>query len=280
MSRQARQRATHASNGHDDVLFDEEAADGEDEYAERTFVDRREGALFPRHVNFDTRQAENGYSTATPKGLWNGQASTVTLGNHVGPDGLLSPPVGFGQAQFANANHAPSELDEEDERRHLANLQEEGVDDDWSLDALFEGDRLGIGLMHEGHAIVDALDDSQASETPSQSLHSPLDDGIQFEVVRRLGYGSYAIVYLVREVLYDDTTTTEEDEYLFAASSAAPKAGPVYGREFALKCLSKADLTVEQMQVQKYEAILHRALPDHPNVVTLHKVGVLLDHAS
>lgn len=88
----------------------------------------------------------------------------------------------------------------------------------------------------------------------------------------RSGYGSYAIVYLVKEVLYDRS----EDEAPFPNDDAASytsrrSEGVVYGREFALKCLSKRNLTEEQIGVQKFEATLHRQLPQHDNVVALHK---------
>lgn len=86
------------------------------------------------------------------------------------------------------------------------------------------------------------------------------------------GYGSYAIVYLVKEVLYDNAHELHDDTP-FAHDEDMRPSEVVYGREFALKCLSKSNLTEEQMAVQKFEATLHRALPSHPNVVALHKVG-------
>lgn len=90
----------------------------------------------------------------------------------------------------------------------------------------------------------------------------------------RSGYGSYAIVYLVKEVLYDhseDDLPNGDDESYISKSQQI-----VYGREFALKCLSKRNLSEEQITVQKFEATLHRQLPEHPNVVALHKVSPVL----
>lgn len=193
-----------------------------DEYAERTFVDRRDITLFPDHIR------------------------------------------------------------DEDEQRHLRNLEEqegayrdesygqgdENVWTDSDLNSLQEGDRLGIGLTHDGYPIIDALDSS-----PESPFRSP-DDGIQYEIVRQLGYGSYAIVYLVKEILYEPA---DDGDHLFPSegesSSARMQHHTVYGREFALKCLSKRNLSDEQMMVQKFEATLHRALPTHPNVVALHRVS-------
>jgi hypothetical protein len=52
----------------------------------------------------------------------------------------------------------------------------------------------------------------------------------------------------------------------------SPRA-PTYGRSFALKCLCKKDLTDELIEVQRGEAVLHRALPDHEYIVRLYGVS-------
>jgi len=67
-----------------------------------------------------------------------------------------------------------------------------------------------------------------------------------YEVIRQLGSGSYAVVYLVRE-----------------------RGGRK--REYALKCLSKHDLEEEQLETQLFEAHIHLSLPIHKNIVTLHE---------
>lgn len=82
--------------------------------------------------------------------------------------------------------------------------------------------------------------------------HSSQEDvdqqlGEEFEVVRRLGAGSYAVVYLVREVLSrpqsdDDHPSLMGDMDMDASFDSARSAEPVYGREYAIKCLSKANL--------------------------------------
>lgn len=51
-----------------------------------------------------------------------------------------------------------------------------------------------------------------------------------------------------------------------------PPAQPVYGRSFALKCLCKRDLSDELVEVQRGEAVLHRALPRHDFIVRLYGV--------
>lgn len=212
-----------------------------DEYAERTFVDRRDMTLFPDHIKEEDEQRHL-------RNLDEGQ------------DGI-------------GGNHA------EDDYSGGSNLQPHDFWTEQDLNSLQEGDRLGIGLSHEGYPVVDALIESTTTSTssPQSPFRSP-DDGIQFEVVRQLGYGSYAIVYLVKEILYEPDHE-HGDHDLFPHHDEEDGDGTmiqektIYGREFALKCLSKRNLTDEQIRVQKFEATLHRALPIHSNVVALHRVS-------
>ena len=94
--------------------------DDDDEFAERTFVDRRDVALFPDHVK------------------------------------------------------------QEDEQRHLQNLEEDTCWTEQDLNTLQEGDRLGIGLRLQSYPIVDALDGNAEG-----GIRAP-DDGIQYEIIRQL----------------------------------------------------------------------------------------------
>ena len=115
-------------------------------------------------------------------------------------------------------------------------------------------------------------------------------------------------VYLVREVLYDPDVTDDDvlspidpfasfqfDSPVVSAVehgtplASSPQRRPritswgsdpfsqpqqsTYGRNFALKCLCKKDLTDELIQVQRGEAVLHRALPDHEYIVRLYGVS-------
>lgn len=52
--------------------------------------------------------------------------------------------------------------------------------------------------------------------------------------------------------------------------SAATAPGTMYGRNFALKCLCKKDLTDELIEIQRGEAILHGSLPSHEYIVQLY----------
>lgn len=108
-------------------------------------------------------------------------------------------------------------------------------------------------------------------------------------------------MYLVREVLYSPSLAEEDDLSLlsplsdstpfFSPSSFSPPdskrptfhswgsdpflpaAQPTYGRNFALKCLCKKDLSQELVEVQRGEAVLHRGLPDHEFIVRLYGVS-------
>lgn len=91
-----------------------------------------------------------------------------------------------------------------------------------------------------------------------------------FEVVRRLGTGSYAVVYLVREVLHMES---EEDRQRLECENDGEDLdmsldghesdvvcrekmprGNVYGKEYAIKLLSKANLDEEALSAQMFEA--------------------------
>ncbi|KAF8893851.1 kinase-like domain-containing protein [Infundibulicybe gibba] len=78
---------------------------------------------------------------------------------------------------------------------------------------------------------------------------------VEFEVVRRLGTGSYAVVYLVQEL--DGQLLSRPDT--------------VYGSKYAIKCLSKANLDDEALAAQMSEVTIHQSLHSHPNIVTLHR---------
>ncbi|KAH8119034.1 kinase-like domain-containing protein, partial [Phellopilus nigrolimitatus] len=154
----------------------------------------------------------------------------------------------------------------------------------------------------------------------------------EFEVVRRLGAGSYAVVYLVREVLdrppprvldgldrdergvdaddidldslghgfwdddecfdgsfyYNDDDDDDDDGGGGGAfdldldgldgcrrgrrnGNARDGKRVYYGREYAVKVLSKAGMDEEALEAQLAEANIHQSLPAHPNIVTLHR---------
>ncbi|KAJ6603129.1 hypothetical protein B0H10DRAFT_2079495 [Mycena sp. CBHHK59/15] len=135
-------------------------------------------------------------------------------------------------------------------------------------DVLAPGDFVGEGGVLQGEPIrlvsplaPDALHDTQPAK--------------EFEVVRRLGAGSYAVVYQVLEVL--QRSPPSEDGHssmlghmeLDSKHSRSPSI--TYGREYAIKCLSKANLDHEALTAQMDEVTIHQSLHSHPNIVTLHR---------
>jgi hypothetical protein len=125
-------------------------------------------------------------------------------------------------------------------------------------DVLRPGMIFGEGLEFEGDVIaaavgrIDATDVVPLRRDGSQMGTARGSQGGRprtkktYEVIRQLGSGSYAVVYLVRE-----------------------RGGRK--REYALKCLSKHDLEEEQLETQLFEAHIHLSLPIHKNIVTLHE---------
>ncbi|EIW83295.1 Pkinase-domain-containing protein [Coniophora puteana RWD-64-598 SS2] len=128
-------------------------------------------------------------------------------------------------------------------------------------DLLAPGDIVGDGIPLQGQLVRTARIQSPTLEDFSISS--------EFEVVRRLGSGSYAVVYLVREVL--SRPPVSEDGHLGPIDLDIPPQRTVYGREFALKCLGKANLDDEALDAQLSEVTIHQSLRSHPNIVTLHR---------
>jgi serine/threonine protein kinase len=133
-------------------------------------------------------------------------------------------------------------------------------------DVLQPGDVVGEGVDLQGEII--------RLVSPTDAKHST-GPAREFEVVRRLGAGSYAVVYQVLEVL--ERAPPSEDGHssmmghmdLDGKHSRSPSTK--YGREYAIKCLSKANLDNEALTAQMDEVTIHQSLHSHPNIVTLHR---------
>lgn len=138
-------------------------------------------------------------------------------------------------------------------------------------DVFSPGDIVGEGASLQGEIItLVSIGDSAIVRSDTPDYEKP---DREFEVVKRLGAGSYAVVYLVCEVLYrpppsDDGHTVGALE-LEDTARLRPKT--VYGREYALKCLSKANLDEDALAAQMSEVTIHQSLHSHPNIVTLHR---------
>jgi hypothetical protein len=126
-------------------------------------------------------------------------------------------------------------------------------------DVLAPGDTVGEGSLLQGEPI-----------RLVSSSHTEL--AREFEVIKQLGTGSYAVVYLVQEVL--SRPVHSEDGHMSTIglmeldTTNKPVQHTVYGREYAIKCLSKADLDQDALAVQMSEVHIHQSLHLHPNIVT------------
>ena len=113
-------------------------------------------------------------------------------------------------------------------------------------DVLAPGDTVGEGSLLQGEPIQLV-----------SSSHTEL--AREFEVIKQLGTGSYPVVYLVQEVL--SRPVLSEDGHMSTIglmeldTTNKPVQHTVYGREYAIKCLSKADLDQDALAVQMSEVI-------------------------
>jgi len=115
-------------------------------------------------------------------------------------------------------------------------------------DVLSPGDVVGEGIPLQGEDIrLVSVHPTDQSEPPAQ----------EFEVIRALGTGSYAVVYLVREVLYRPVPSTDGHisiEGMELDDTLTSRPAVEYGRDFAIKCLSKVNLDGEEaLDAQKAE---------------------------
>jgi hypothetical protein len=121
---------------------------------------------------------------------------------------------------------------------------------------LYPGDVVGQGLFLQGEPIRQVSIGLDFFEPPRE-----------FEVVRQLGTGSYAVVYLVREVL--SRPPISEDDHTSIVGSLdfdgrpPPPQSVEYGTEYAIKCLSKANLDEEALAAQLSE-VRFLFLPSSP----------------
>lgn len=119
-------------------------------------------------------------------------------------------------------------------------------------DILFPGDVIGQGLSFHGER-VRLLPISPSHHNGDDDLNAP---SIKFEVVKAIGTGSYAVVYQVRQILSSYPPPAEDLSPISAVNfddfPSSPTPGR-YGREYALKCLSKADLDKDALSAQMFE---------------------------
>ncbi|EPQ57692.1 hypothetical protein GLOTRDRAFT_92494 [Gloeophyllum trabeum ATCC 11539] len=148
-------------------------------------------------------------------------------------------------------------------------------------DVLFPGDIVGEGLELDDEIVRRVPIDASTNVLSTSAPMDVQEPAREFEVVRRLGTGSYAVVYLVREVLSRSVPSDSGHGHVSAVgaidlddSFSSKSMGGVhieYGKEYAMKCLSKANLDEEALEAQMTEVTIHQSLPPHPNIVTLHR---------
>ncbi|KIK03076.1 hypothetical protein K443DRAFT_655140 [Laccaria amethystina LaAM-08-1] len=133
--------------------------------------------------------------------------------------------------------------------------------------------RWGVVLPPPAACIV-ALTSSDSKQVSSHSTNSSRRQ--EFEVVRRLGTGSYAVVYLVQEVLFRPAPSEDghmstigfmefSDDGTFVRNPET-----VYGCNFAIKYLSKANLDKDALAARMSKVTIHQSLHLHTGIVTLH----------
>jgi len=101
-------------------------------------------------------------------------------------------------------------------------------------DALSQGDIIGPGLSLQGEPV-------ELVHIPNVPPRYGQPPALNLQVVRKLGAGSYAVVYLVREIL--DPLT----------DNALPSPSDRLGREYAIKCLSKVGYDADTLDAQMIE---------------------------
>ncbi|KAG8894111.1 hypothetical protein FRC00_009511, partial [Tulasnella sp. 408] len=141
-------------------------------------------------------------------------------------------------------------------------------------DILSEGDVIGVGDELHGE-VIELVPIPTSAPRPEQNPPAP-----RLEVVGKLGAGSYAVVYLVKEIVSRtpierpaSPNSADGDLSMMSDSSddSRPRYRYTYGREFAVKCLAKGNLSPEELEIQMFEARVHQSLPTHPNIVTLYR---------
>jgi serine/threonine protein kinase len=110
---------------------------------------------------------------------------------------------------------------------------------------------------------------------PSKRNEDVFEEDV-FGLVQSPPFGVYSLAQ--RSVANRSTTTRrasllkpiEERSFSSPSSPTSASTPYTYGREFAIKVLSKANLDADELAVQMTEGTIHQSLKVHPNIVTLH----------
>lgn len=140
-------------------------------------------------------------------------------------------------------------------------------------DILSEGDVIGVGDELHGE-VIELVPIPTSAPRPEQNPPAP-----RLEVVGKLGAGSYAVVYLVKEIVSRtpierpaSPSSADGDLSMMSDSSddSRPRYRYTYGREFAVKCLAKGNLSPEELEIQMFEVSCPFLAPASTNVCSIH----------
>jgi len=136
-------------------------------------------------------------------------------------------------------------------------------------DVLAPGDIVGEGFYLQ--------DDVIRLVSHSEAPLSDSEPASEFEVIKQLGTGSYAVVYLVQEVLARPTVSDDGHmstigpmEFEGRSAISTSPAQTVYGRKYAIKCLSKANLDEDALAIQMSEVRSHAVKCASRILISLH----------
>ena len=151
-----------------------------------------------------------------------------------------------------------------DLRRH-SDVPAHALQLDQAEDVLAPGDIIGKGAFLKGHVV---------SLLPTDTDRPIHDENEQFQVIKELGKGSYAVVYLVHQVSFSSNSESAEDAQILGDMDtdmpiSNQEPFKTYGRNFAIKCLSKANLDQEELEIQLAEVSVHLPMSQNSFHITL-----------
>ncbi|KAF9923104.1 hypothetical protein FBU30_006786 [Linnemannia zychae] len=110
-------------------------------------------------------------------------------------------------------------------------------------------------VLHETDPVPDDYfgdSDEVPLPFPINTIVADPQTGLSLTLISALGAGSYAVVYLAKEV--------------------------ASGTLYALKCLGKNKLTEDELTVQRNEVVIHTSLPKHRNIIHLFNMFETTQH--
>ena len=141
-------------------------------------------------------------------------------------------------------------------------------------DVLEVGDHIGPGLYHDGQ-LVETLACTEAFCKLAQHKN------IELKVLSCVGHGTQAVVYHVEEITPLHDLSTDLGATPNASSTPPVSRAPLRSgfdtnkadyqpAQYALKCLSKREMSSEMQGTLRLEACIHQSLPQHPGLITLY----------